>query len=91
MFSYSLTYQNQEGREAGMIGGCETLAGTIADCAKMVAYYRDLHYTVAIDYVRECCPDCSGAGNVANKRNKFLRKPCKACKGSGAKQILKSA
>lgn len=35
----------------------------------------------------ETCPVCSGYGNVSPKVNGFrVTKPCKACKGTGAKR-----
>jgi DnaJ-class molecular chaperone len=90
-YSYSITYKREDGTTGGVMGGREGLLDTISGCNHDIEYYRQLGYTVAVDYVVENCPDCKGEGDRAHRTNKFKRIKCKRCKGAGTIQNLKGA
>jgi DnaJ-class molecular chaperone len=91
MFDYSLTYTRQDGTRGGLMAGRPTLDETLLDCEQSTQYYVDLGYLVAVDYVRELCPECHGGGDRAHKTNRFKRVKCKRCFGSGHLQLIQLA
>ena len=77
--SYTICY----GANSAVIGGGDTLEEVYAKIARDVAYYTELNYAIKEIIIHEYCEVCNGSGKVYGRRNRFVSKPCKPCKGKG--------
>lgn len=66
-------------------GGCrDTEQEAIAECKRMIQYYKDLDYVIRSATIQQLCPHCeSGKVKTVFKRKMPVYKECKHCNGNG--------
>lgn len=74
---------HESGRDRCLVTGFgDDMAEAFASAFKDGCYYLGIGYAVSVTF-RENCAACNGEGDRRNKRNKWQRVTCKACKGRG--------